>query len=181
MTAALGVLAALATLACIASIARAHVLPTGYEPVRDPLGSYGVGPFAGSYVAAALALAVASAALAAGTALAGRGAREVALLAVLAVALLALTAFPADLEGERPSHPGQIHEGLVVGPRAAVCPAMSLDPAAPWLGWAASALAGLTLLALRLPRLRPWAGAIERVLAAVVLAWFGLVAVQLVS
>jgi hypothetical protein len=181
MTAALGVLAAVATLACISFLVAAHLRPTGYDPVRDPVSDYGVGRYTGLYAGATASIGFAGLLLAA--ALWREDARwhVIALLVVFALARFALPVFPTDLEGERPSRTGEIHLLLAALAFAGVCWAMSAHDAAPWLGWIATVGAVGTLVSLkRLHALRPWTGLIERVFYAAMLAWFLLVSLRLI-
>jgi hypothetical protein len=187
MTAALGVLAAVATLACIVFLVGAHVLPTGYDPVRDPVSDYGVGRHTGWYAGATTSIGIAALVLAGALAREDAPWHVVALLVVFALARFALAAFPADLEGERPSRPGAIHLLLAGIAFAAICWAMCAyapDRAGwlPWLGYLATAAAVTAFLSLRRLRfLRPWTGAIERVFYAAMLVWFAIVSVELIS
>jgi hypothetical protein len=187
MTGALGVLAAVATLACIVFLVGAHLLPTGYDPVRDPVSDYGVGRHIGWYAGATTSIGIAA------LALAGALAREhapwhvVALLVVFAVARFLIPVFPTDLEGERPSRPGAIHLLLAGVAFGSICWSMcayapSWADWLPWLGYVATAAAVGTLVSLRrLPFLRPWTGAIERVFYAAMLAWFLILSVELIA
>lgn len=181
MTAALGVLAAAATLACLSLLVRLHALPTGYDPVRDPVSDYGVGRFAGYYVAAAIGIGLAALLVAGGLARENGSLRAVALLAVFAGARFAITQFPTDLEGERPSRAGRIHLWLAALGFAAICWVMSTEGPALWLGWIATLAAVGTLASLRSDALRPRTGLIERVFYAAMLAWFLVEAGVLVS
>jgi hypothetical protein len=181
MTAALGVLAASATLACMVFLAGAHLLPTGYDPVRDPVGDYGVGRFTGWYAGATTSIGIAALALAAALWRDDAAWHVVALLVVFALARFAIPVFPTDLEGERRSRPGETHMLLAGIAFAAICWAMSAHGAAPWLGYAASVCAVGTFLSLRrLHALRPWTGLIERGFYVAMLAWFALVSLELI-
>jgi hypothetical protein len=44
---AFGILAALATAVQALALITLHILPTGYNPVRDAVSDYGVGPYRG--------------------------------------------------------------------------------------------------------------------------------------
>jgi hypothetical protein len=186
MTAALGVSAALATLACIAFLVGAHALPTGYDPVRDPVSDYGVGRFTGWYAGASTSIGAAALFVAAGLWRDGATWHVVALLVLFALARFAIPVFPTDLEGERPSRPGEIHMLLATAAFASICWTMSAYAPSggsrlPWLGYLATAAALATLLSLRrLRALRAWTGLIERVFYVAMLAWFALVSVELI-
>lgn len=183
---ALGVLAAAATLACLSFLVRAHTLPTGYDPVRDPVSDYGVGRFSAWYACSTGSIALAALLVAA--ALRREDASWLVLvpLVVFALARLAIPHFPTDLEGERPSRVGANHILLAAIAFAAICWAMcDFRPDwgrwLPWLGYLATAGAVGTLASLRrAPFLRPWTGLLERVFYAAMLAWFLAVSVQLV-
>ena len=45
MTVALGILTLLAALVSLAALVRAHLLPTGYDPVSNAVSDFGVGPY----------------------------------------------------------------------------------------------------------------------------------------
>lgn len=182
MTAALGVLAALATLACMTFLVVAHLRPTGYDPVRDPVSDYGVGRYTGLYAGVTTTLGIAALALAAALWREDAPWHVLALLVLFALARLASPLYPTDLEGEQPSRPGEIHMLLAGVAFASICWAMCAYRAAPWLGYIASVGAVGTFLSLRsLHALRPWTGLIERGFYLAMLAWFLLVSVELVS
>jgi hypothetical protein len=179
MTAALGVLAALATLACALLLVRLHLLPTGYSARRDRIADYGVGRFSGHYVAAAIAIGVAALAAAIGLAHEHERWYVVVLLAAFGASRLVAPWFPPDLEGERPSRPGRIHLWLAAFAYATIAAAAGLSDRAPWLGWAAAVCLAVTLLSLRGGALRDRTGQIERLGLLAVLAWLLVVAVEL--
>jgi hypothetical membrane protein len=182
MSAALGVLAAVATLACITFLVVAHLRPTGYDPVRDPVSDYGVGRYQGLYAGATATIGIAALALAVGLWREDAPWHVLALLVLFALARFAIPVFPTDLEGERRSRPGEIHLLLAAVAFASICWAMSAYRAAPWLGYVAAVCAVGTLLSLRgLHVLRPWTGLIERGFYVAMLTWFLLVSVELVS
>jgi hypothetical protein len=181
MTAALGVLAALATSACALLLLRAHALPTGYDPRRDRVAEYGVGRFSGHYVAAAMTVGVAALLDAAGLGSEDERWYAVACLVAFGASRLVAPWFPPDLEGERPSRPGRIHLWLSAFSYATVAAAAGLSDRAPWLGWVAAASFALTLLSLRGGALRERTGQIERLGYVAVLAWLLVVAIELIT
>jgi hypothetical protein len=191
MTAALGVLAAAATLACIACLVRAHLSPTGYDPVRDPVSDYGVGSYTGWYAGAATSIGAAGLLVAAGLRHSAPSVStlELVLLLVFAAARFLIPHFPTDLEGERPSRTGSIHLLLAAVAFAAICWAMcaidldrgTVDHVLPVLGYVATVCALGTFLSLRWAVIRPWTGLIERGAYAATLAWFVIVSVELVT
>lgn len=99
-----------------------HLLPTGLNPLRDPVSQYGITPYRGWYWSAA-----------GGAALAGIGgvlffaptggvisAVTIVLLTVFAVARAAIGFFPMDAPGSGPTGTGRIHNLLATAAFASV-------------------------------------------------------------
>jgi Protein of unknown function (DUF998) len=111
VTATLGILAAVATLACLGTLVWVHLRPTGYDPLQDTVSDYGVGtsyPFYRAQTAAmALAAILVAAALAKAIDPAPR--RAIVLLLVFAAARLAIPSFPTDLDRAQRTRTGLIH------------------------------------------------------------------------
>lgn len=175
--------AVLALTACwTAALVFLHVAPTGYSPLRNAVSEYGVGRFAWGYRAQVMFAAAAAACLAA--ALPARDRREIALLAVFAAARLAIAAFPTDLLGSgHRSRTGGIHLLLAAVAFGTICWCASAlsrhDDGQPVLGRIAAAGALGTMLAVRMPGLRPVLGLLERIFYAAIIAWFFVVAARL--
>ena len=64
VSAALGLVAVAGAATCLGSIVLLHLLPTGYDPVRNAVSDYGVGPYRIWHRIAVVALAVAGFAMA---------------------------------------------------------------------------------------------------------------------
>ena len=184
----IGVLAAVATLACGAALVYVHTRPTGYDPVRDAVSDYGVGRYRAWYRAAAVTLGSAAILLAVAIAVTVRPEPVVpiVLLVVFGIARIAVVRFPVDLDRRPPSRSGQIHRLLAavafvaIAVVAAELPvSVFTDPA--WtgvenalraVGWLVVAAAMAAGLGLRLASLRPFFGLLERLLYVAMLTWF---------
>lgn len=175
--------AALALTGCwLAALVFLHVAPTGYSPIRNAVSEYGVGRFAWGYRAQVTFAAAAAACLA--VALPARDRREIVLLAVFAAARVAIAAFPTDLLGSvRRSRTGGIHLLLAAIAFGTICWCASAlsrhGGGQPVLGRIAAAGALGTMVAVRIPGLRPVLGLLERVFYAAIIAWFVVVAARL--
>jgi hypothetical protein len=184
----LGALAAAATSVCAMALIYVHTRPTGYDPVRDAVSDYGVGPYRFWYRAAALTLGSAGILLASGIAATVRPEPVfvVALLVVFGVARIAIVGFPVDLDRRRRSRAGRVHlllaavAFLTIAFAAAKLPrSVIADPG--WsgmegmlraIGWLVVVAAAATGLGLRIVSLRPVFGLLERFLYVAMLAWF---------
>lgn len=188
MIQAAGVIAIVALIVTVASLAYLHLKPTGLSAVRNPVSQYGIGPFAHGYRVATIAFGVAAVALAVGVERAvsapGR-ATVVVLLAVFAVARLAISWFPMDLPGGEQTATGRRHLLLaaaaftsigaaafeLAGALAGASRWHDLAPVSRALAWMMLAcLIGL-VLARRQPVLRALFGAIERGFYAAAITW----------
>jgi hypothetical protein len=186
MTVVLGALGMLATLACAAALVRVHLLPTGYDPVRDAVSHYGVGAYARYYrwqtAASAYAALLVAAALARETHPVPQ--LPVFLLLVFAAARLAIPSFPTDLDRSRPTFAGRVHLLLAAAAFASIawC-AGALPDRVDWLhgvlaalGWlviVTAAGSGIALL-LRIP----FFGLVERLFYAAMLVWLLVVSIH---
>jgi hypothetical protein len=186
MTVVLGLLGALATLACAAALVRLHLLPTGRDPLRDAVSDYAIGPFARFYRRQAAASAYAA------LFVAGALARDthpvpqlpVFLLLVFAATRLAVPSYPPDLEGSRRTVDGSVHILLAAAAFASIAWCAGVLPGrVDWLhdalvllGWvviAAAAASGVALV-IRFT----FFGLVERVFYAAMLAWLLLVSLH---
>ena len=177
------------------SLVVVHVLPTGLDPLRDPVSQYGITPYRGWYWAAA-----------GGAALAGLGGvllfatTRSAISIVTVVLLLAFSAarasigfFPMDAPGAARTRTGRAHNLLATAAFAAVTAAAFTGagalhdagfPAAS--GWStvcgvimAVGTAGL-LLTSRIPRFALF-GLAERLIYVGFIAWFGMLGARALS
>jgi hypothetical membrane protein len=142
------------TAGCIGCLVHLHLAPTGYSPVRNAVGEYGIGAYGAWYRGQVRCAAGAAVFLAAAL---RHPRRVVVLLLVLAVARLGIGFFPVV-------HPSHVWFALVAFLSA--------------LGWAMAACALGTSFALR-TSLRPYLGVIGRGFYVSMLAWFVLVDVRL--
>jgi hypothetical protein len=184
----LGMLAAIATLACGGALVFVHMRSTGYDPVRDAVSDYGVGRYRRWYTAATVTLGAAAILLAIAIAATVRPEPVllIVLLVVFGLARVAIVRFPVDLDRRPPSRSGQIHRLLAavafvaIAIVAAELPLSVLgDPgwtgvegALRTVGWLVVAAALATGLGLRLASLRPFFGLLERLLYVAMLTWF---------
>jgi hypothetical protein len=194
VTAAIGILAFLATLGCLAALVRVHLLPTGYRPVSNAVSDYGVGAYKGYYRAQTAAIAYAALLVAAGIARSVHPVPQllVYLLMTFAAARLAIPSFPTDLDRGAPTPTGRIHILLAGAAFASIAWAAAILPdRVHWpglhgflvvLGWivvAAAAACGLAMTRLLHKPTEPYFGAIERVFYAAMLLWFFVVSARL--
>jgi uncharacterized protein DUF998 len=184
MTVVLGVLGALATVACIAALVRVHLLPTGYRPLANAVSDYGVGPYSRYYRWQTAASAYAALFVAAALARDEHPVPQlpVFLLLVFATARLAIPSYPTDLDRSRPTGTGRAHILLAAAAFASIAWAAGVLPdRVEWLhgllvglGWAviATAIASGILMLGPLQRVAGrYFGAVERLFYAAFLAW----------
>src|SRR3954454_7797967 len=192
MTPVLGILAALLTLACAASIVRVHLLPTGYSPVSNAVSDYGVGAYSRYYRWQTAALAYAGLVLAAALARTVHPVPQllVFLLMTFAAARLLIPSFPTDLDRSRPTATGRIHlllAGAAFG-SIAWC-AVALPDRVDWqnlhgtlvvIAWVMVAAAVACALAISVPFATRFFGLVERLFYAATILWFLLVSLHFV-
>jgi len=180
--------------ACLAVLVWLHILPTGYDPIRNAVSDYGVGRFAHLYRTQTAACAV-SALLLAGALSGGVDPAPtlvVVLLVVFAAARLLIPWYPTDLDRSQPTRTGRVHvllAGLAFGSIAWASAA--LPDRVDWpgvhgtlvaLGWSVVVLAvacGLCMSRALHRATEPFFGLVERLFYAAMLAWLAFVAVQL--
>lgn len=185
----------LATFTCLAALLWAHLLPTGYRPIRNAVSDYGVGRCRVLYRVQTAAIAAAGLCLAAALARAVDPAprRVIVLLVVFAVARLVIPSFPTDIDRGRPTRTGRVHILLAGVAFASIAwAAAALPDRVDWpsvhgllvtLGWIVVATAVASGLAMTRPLhavAEPFFGLIERCFYAAMLTWFVVVAVYLV-
>lgn len=174
-----------------------HLLPTGYDPVRDAVSDYAIGPYragfwvfttAGGISGLALAIALASSDPSKPT-------LAIAMLLLSAGARFLIPWFPTDQEGDRfQTLKGTIHMVLAVTVFASIAIAASSlegtlgdEPAwsavhglvAGWLPWAITITAVATAVAIRASRLQSIFGLIERLYYLSSITWFFVVSIEL--
>lgn len=183
MTVALGIVVLAGAVLCVGALGWLHVVGDDYSPLRDPVSAYGAGPLRRGYAVAAISIGIAgaAAAFALAHAVPEASTRVVALLLVFAAARVAIPWFPLDTRRAA-------HALLALLAFASICAAaVRLGAQVRWdvrrvlevLGWVASGGAAATMLAVRLPPLRPVLGLLERVFYAAMLLWFLLVGLHL--
>jgi hypothetical protein len=110
------------TALAVISLVVVHLLPTGLNPLRDPVSHYGITPFRGWYWSAAGGAAIAGlgGALSFTQTLSTVSVVTVVLLLVFAVARAAIGFFPMDAPGAAPSGTGRTHNLLATAAFATV-------------------------------------------------------------
>jgi hypothetical protein len=194
------------TLSIIAAVAMAvgtgallllHVLPTGYNPIRDAVSDYAIGRYRAGFWVFTTAGAVSGLALAIALARShpAKPALTVALLLLSAAARVLVPMFPTDQAGSRFQTPkGTIHMVLAIAIFASIAVAASNlggtlghEPAwhavkglvDGWLPWVITGTATATALAIIGPRLKRIFGLIERLYYVSSITWFLVVSIEL--
>jgi len=181
----LGEIATAGSLVCLASILLLHLLPTGYDPIRNAVSDYGVGKYRIWHRVAVLSLAAAGFAIAVASSGTVKPESDlvVGLLVIFATVRIAIPFFPTDIEGQTLTTRGRIHWGLAIIAFASLAFAAgfyegtSLDDV---VGWIVVVAVCLLIVALALPRLRRVFGLLERVFYFSMICWFLITGVELV-
>lgn len=175
-------------IAAVLVLVRAHFLPTGYDPVRDAVSDYGVGPYHRYYRAMVVLLGLGAAllvvALARDTEAENLG---LAFLGAYAAARLGIASFMTDLPGTPVTQAGRVHLVLAAVAFTAIAFGATdvtgaIDGSPGWSGDVASALrfearavaltAVLTLVCFLVPLARERVfGLVERLLYVASVAW----------
>jgi formate-dependent nitrite reductase membrane component NrfD len=194
------------TLSVIASVAMGigaaalvllHLLPTGYNPIRDAVSDYAIGRYRAVFWVFTTAGAVSGFALALALARSNpsKPTLTIAMLLLSGCARLLIPLFPTDQDGNRfQTLKGTIHMVLAVVIFAAIAVAASnlggtlgREPAwhavnglvDGWLPWVITGSAIATGLAIRGPRIRRMFGLIERLYYLSSITWFLVVSIEL--
>jgi hypothetical membrane protein len=169
---------------CLGSVLILHLLPTGYNPMKNAVSDYGVGKYRVWHRIAVISLAVSGFAMA----IASSGTIKpesnlvIGLLVVFAVARAAIPLFPTDIEGQELTARGRIHWALAIvafasiGFAAGFYEGTSLDDA---IGWVVVAALCLLLVSLA-PRFRKAMPLLERVFYFSMICWFLITGTELV-
>ena len=186
-----GYIGVVAVLAFLVLAILLHVLPTGYNPLRNSVGDYAVGKFGGLLTAALLALGIGTLALSLGLASElgahGGGKRVdvgVAFMVIFAAGMIVAAFVPPEAEGAERTPRGRAHTAAVaIGFTAFTLATVAISPVfryvAAWIKVAplfpqiellVVVLAILMLLA-RIRALRAVYGIVERLFFASSLAW----------
>jgi hypothetical protein len=193
---ALSIVAALATAVQAGALIMVHLLPTGYNPVRDAVSDYGVGAYRGWFWLQAVAGGVGCLTL--GIALAGlhpfTPTQVVAALIVTAGARFLLPFFATDQHGSRfQTRQGTVHMILaVIAFGGLVWAATGLwstlrrypgwngaEGALTILPWIMLGSVIAVVIAIRGPRLKPFFGVFERLFYLSSITWGLIVAIDL--
>ncbi len=194
------------TLAIIAGVAMGvstfallvlHVLPTGYNPIRDAVSDYAIGSYRALFWTFVTAGAVSGLALAIALARShpSKPTLTVAMLLVSAAARVLIPVFPTDQNGSRfQTLKGTIHMILAVAIFASIAVAaanlggtLGNEPAwhavhglvDGWLPWVVTITASATGIAMIGPNLKRIFGLIERSYYASSITWFLVVSIEL--
>jgi hypothetical protein len=193
----LSIIAAIAMAVSTGALLVLHLVPTGYNPVRDAVSDYAIGRYralfwtfvtTGAFSGLALAIALARSSPAKPT-------LTVVMLLVSAAARVLIPIFPTDQNGSRFQTPkGTIHMILAVAIFASIAVAASNlggtlgnQPAwhavhglvDGWLPWVITITASATGIAMIGPRLKRVFGLIERSYYASSITWFLVVSIEL--
>jgi len=197
MVEALSIVAAVAMAVSTGALLLLHVLPTGYNPVRDAVSDYAIGRYRGLFWTFTTAGAISGLALAIALARShpAKPTLTVVMLLLSAAARVLVPLFPTDQSGSRFQTPkGTIHMVLAVAIFASIAVAASNlggtlghDPAwhsvkglvAGWLPWVITGTATATGLAIVGPRLKRIFGLIERSYYLSSITWFLVVSIEL--
>jgi hypothetical protein len=174
-----------------------HTLPTGLSPVRDAVSHYGITKYAPGYRALTLMLALAGGGAALGLAVGfhGKSLVVVLLLALFTMARAAISWFPMDEPDGQVTPIGARHVLLAATAFlaifiAAVRFSVVLSRTGAWAGWhvpflVTDVVLGLGLLGMvlarRVPGMRGYFGAVERLFYVGMYLWFAFVGLALVG
>ena len=193
----LSIIAAVAMAISTGALLLLHLLPTGYNPIRDAVSDYAIGRYHAVFWTFTTAGAVSGLALAIALARSypAKPTLTVAMLLLSAAARVLIPVFPTDQSGSRFQTPeGTIHMVLAVTIFASVAVAASNlgdtlghEPAwhsvhglvDGWLPWVITATATATGLAIIGPRLKRIFGLIERSYYLSSITWFFVVSIEL--
>ena len=197
MTVALSIIAAVTMGVGTVALVALHLLPTGYNPIRDAVSDYAIGRYRAGFWVFAVSGAVSGLALAIALARSNpsKPALTVAMLLLSAAARFLIPLFPTDQSGSRfQTLKGAIHMLLAVAIFASIAVAASnlggtlgREPAWQsvrglvdgWLPWVITGTAIATGLAIKAPRLKQRFGLIERLYYVSSIAWFFVVSIEL--
>jgi hypothetical protein len=180
----LGVITAAGSLVCLASILLLHLLPTGYDPMRNAVSDYGVGRYRVWHRVAVLSLAASGFAIAIASTSTAKPESNlvIGLLVVFGAARTAIPFFPTDIEGQKLTRRGRIHWGLAIITFASLAFAAgfykgtSLDDA---IGWVVIVAVCLLLVSL-LPRFRKALPVLERIFYFSMICWLLVAGIELI-
>ena len=193
----LSIIAAIAMAVSTGALLLLHVLPTGYNPIRDAVSDYAIGKYRAIFWTFVIAGAVSGLALAIALARShpSKPMLTVAMLLLSAAARVLIPIFPTDQDGSRFQTPkGTVHMVLAVAIFASIAVAASNlggtlghEPAwhavkglvDGWLPWVITITAIATGVAMIGPRLKRIFGLIERSYYASSITWFFMVSIEL--
>jgi len=197
MVEALSIVAAVAMAVGTGALVTMHLLPTGYNPIRDAVSDYAIGRYRAGFWLFATAGAVSGLALALALAQSSppKPTLAVAMLLLSAASRLLIPFFPTDQSGSRfQTVKGTVHMVLAVAIFASIAVAASSlggtlgrEPAwhavkglvDGWLPWVITGTATATGLAIIGPRLKRIFGVLERSYYVASITWFLVVSIEL--
>jgi hypothetical protein len=173
-----------------------HILPTGYHPVRNAVSDYAVGNFGPLFRVAlwssSIGVVTLAIGLATGVGMPPLAERDIIFLVLIAVARVAMSLFPTDIEGKRLTFIGLLHYVFAILAFTFTYMAIShftpvLQTLNPWqqakepLGWLAQFVTpALVLVVITMFRpLRRFFGLFERLFLLSTNIWFLLVSLFL--
>jgi hypothetical protein len=191
-------LSAIATVGYLALFLAWHLLPTGYDPIRNSVSDYGVGRYGylfriGLWVSSTGVLALAVALLR-GVGFPPLAGRDLVYLLLVPVTRIGMTLFPTSLEGRRLGRTGVAHYLFAIAAFTFTYLVMSgttsvlQDLGAPqwlrrplgWTSWAVAPELFLVVVCMVGPMRRVF-GLVERLFLLTTNLWFVLVALLLVD
>lgn len=169
---------------CLVSILILHLLPTGYNPLKNAVSDYGVGKYRVWHRIAVLSLAAAGFAMAiasSGT-IKSESSLVVGLFVIFGMARAVISFFPTDIEGQTLTKRGRIHWALAIiafasfGFAAGFYEGTGLDNV---IGNVVIAVVCLLLVSL-LPRFRKALPVLERIFYFSMICWFIITGIELI-
>lgn len=191
---ALGVIAVTGAVVSLVSVVVLHLLPTGYNPVRNAISDYGVGPYRRWLHAEAFASGVAAftIAIASTSSILAKPIGVTGLLVAAGTARILLAVFPTDVHEPSQTRISRIHSWTRTGRIHMVLAIISFAGIAfaagffngttidTIVGRVVVATAIITLVGLVWWRLKPIFGLLERLFFFSMIGWFLVIGIELI-
>jgi Protein of unknown function (DUF998) len=182
----LGIVTVIGAVICFGSIVLLHMLPTGYDPIRNAVSDYGVGPYRIWHRTALVALAAAAFALAIASAgsIKPEPVSVIGFLVAFGVVRIIISLFPTDIEGRPPTRTGRIHMALAIVAFACVASAAGFFQGTAIdniVGRVVVATAACLLVGIAWSRLKPIFGLLERLCYLAMIGWFLVIGIELIQ